>query len=174
MNKLKSRVGLLAIALMSTAMASGIQPSADVSTKAITAKSARSGFTALPAKKGGSSVEIAYRIEGTPEVGRALTISLSVSSASDAQISLRAGQGMVLNDPVGPLQSLGGQVTQHQVSITPTAEGRFYLHTVSLANGRGTASSIAIQVGKPAVQRKVPGNVQVMPNGERVISVPAR
>ena len=174
MNTLKSKVSLLAIALASTAMASGIQQTAEVGNKAVKAKSEAGGFTAMPAKKGGSGVDIAYRIDGTPEVGRALAISLSVSSSSDAQVTLRAGDGIVLNHPVGPLQSLGGQATLHQVSVTPSAQGRFYLHAVSLANGRSTASSIAVQVGKQAVQSKVSGNVQVMPDGERVISVPAR
>lgn len=174
MYTLKSTASLLAIALASTAIASGSQQAAGVGSADGNAKSKRGEFTSLPAKKSGSGVEIAYLIEGTPDVGRALSISLNVSSSADAQIALRAGDGIVLNYPLEPFQSLAGQTTLHQVTVTPTAQGRVYLHIVSSANGRGTASSIAIQVGKEAIQSKPSGNVKVMPNGERVISVPAR
>ena len=174
MDTLKLVVVPLAIALASTAMASGIQQTLQVRDAAVKSKTEGLGFTRMPVKKGGSGVEIAYRIDGTPEVGRALTILLSVSSSSDAQLTLRGGEGIVLTGAVGPLQTLAGQTTLHQVSVMPTAQGRFYLHIVSSAKGRSTASAIAIQVGKQTVQNKPSGDIQVMPNGERVISVPAR
>ena len=174
MDTLKLVVVPLAIALASTAMASGIQQTLQVRDAAVKSKTEGLGFTRMPVKKGGSGVEIAYRIDGTPEVGLALTILLSVSSSSDAQLTLRGGEGIVLTGAVGPLQTLAGQTTLHQVSVMPTAQGRFYLHIVSSANGRDTASAIAIQVGKAAGQNKPSGDIQVMPNGERVISVPAR
>lgn len=174
MDTLKLVIVPLAVMLTSMASASGIQQTFEAKGAAVKSKTEGRGFTSTPVKKGGSGVEVAYRIDGTPEVGRALTILLSVSSSSDAQLTLRGGEGIVLTGAVGPLQTLAGQTTLHQVSVMPTAQGRFYLHIVSSANGRDTASAIAIQVGKAAGQNKPSGDIQVMPNGERVISVPAR
>ena len=132
------------------------------------------GYTALPVKKSGSGVEISYRIEGTPTPGSSLAIQLTTSSQADAQIKLRGGEGLVMNGSNSVLMSAAGQVTQHRIEVTPQVQGRLYLYLESTANGRGGASAIAVQVGKTEVQRKPSGNVQSMPNGERIISVPAK
>lgn len=137
-------------------------------------KAQKNGFTTLPSKKGGSGVDIAYRIEGTPAVGSPMTIRIQTNSPFNAQTTLRAGEGLLLNDPDQVLQSQAGQRTEHTVTVVPQAEGRFYLNVFSVANNRGGASAIAVQVGKGAVQLKSAGKVQVMPSGERIISVPAQ
>ena len=165
MRFLKSIARLVVLTVSSTALmvahASGASPSTE-------------GFKALSAKQNGSGVEIAYRIEGEAVVGSPLTIVLKTSSAADAQIVLRAGDGLALSASQAVLQSAAGQVAEHRVQVTPLREGRFYLYIESTANGRGSASAVAVQVGKVDVQRKPSGNVQSMPNGERVISVPAK
>ena len=132
------------------------------------------GFTALPVKKGGSGVEISYRLEGTPEPGTPVVVHLTISSRTDAQVRLRGGEGLVINGSDRVLMSAAGEVTQHRIELTPKAQGRLYLYLESIANGRGSASAIAVQVGKMEAQRKPAGNVQSMPSGERVISVPAK
>jgi hypothetical protein len=143
--------------------------------KAIKAgKAQKNGFTSIPSKKGGSGVDIAYRIEGTPAVGSPLTIRIQMTSPFSAQTTLRAGEGLLLSQPDQVLQSQAGQRTEHTVTVTPQTEGRFYLNVFSVANGRGGASAIAVQVGKGEVQLKQSGNVQVLPSGERIISVPAQ
>jgi hypothetical protein len=132
------------------------------------------GYTALPLKKSGSGVEMSYRIEGTPVPGSPLIVRLTTSSRTDAQITLRGGEGLVVTNAGSVLVSAAGQVMQHLVQVTPQTQGRFYLYVESSANGRGSSNAIAVQVGKSDVQRKPSGNVQSMPNGERVISVPAK
>lgn len=132
------------------------------------------GFTALPVKKGGSGVEISYQLEGTPEPGTPVVVRLTISSRTNAQVRLRGGDGLVINGSDRVLMSPAGEVTQHSIEVTPQAQGRLYLYLESSANGRGSASAIAVQVGKMEAQRKPAGNVQSMPNGERVISVPAK
>jgi hypothetical protein len=165
MRNLKSLARLVVLTVSSTALmvayASGASPSTD-------------GFKALSAKQNGSGVEIDYRIEGGAVVGSPLTIVLKTSSPADAQVALRAGEGLALGTSQAVLRSVAGQVTEHRVQVTPQREGRFYLYIESTANGRGSASAIAVQVGKTEVQRKPSGSVQSMPNGERVISVPAK
>jgi hypothetical protein len=132
------------------------------------------GYTTLPSKKSGAGVDISYRIEGTPAPGSPVIIHLTTSSQTDAQITLRGGEGLVVSSANGVLTSLAGQVTQHRIEVTPQAQGRLYLYVESSANGRGSSNAIAVQVGKTEVQRKPSGNVQSMPDGERVISVPAK
>jgi hypothetical protein len=138
------------------------------------AKARKDGFTPLTVKKGGSGVGMAYRIEGTPKVGSPLTIRVTMGSSADAQVTLRAGEGLVLNRPDQVLTSLAGQSAEYTITVVPQSEGRFYLNMFSVAAGRGSATSIPVQVGKGTVQLKPSGNVQVMPSGERVISVPAQ
>ncbi len=157
------------IALATTVSASNVHGHSSVHGKART-----DGFTAMPHKKGGSGVDMVYRIEGTPSVGNPLDIRIRISSRVAATTTLRAGAGLLLSDPAQVLRSHAGQPTEHTVSVVPQSEGRFYLNLFSVANGRGGASAIAVQVGKGSVQLKPAGKVQVMPDGERVISVPAQ
>lgn len=131
-------------------------------------------YKALPRKKMGSGVEMSYRIEGTPTPGSPVIVHLTTSSRTDAQITLRGDEGLVVTNAGSVLQSAAGQVTLHRVEVTPQAQGRFYLYVESSANGRGSSNAIAVQVGKSEVLRKPSGAVQSMPGGERVISVPAR
>ena len=152
----------------------GVAPTATSSTQVVKALKAVPGFTELPVKKSGSGVEISYRIEGVPEVGIQVTVYLTISSRAEAQVTVRGGEGLVLSRANTTLTSAAGQITQHRVEVTPQTNGRLYLYLESTANGRGSASAIAVQVGKMDVQRKPSGNLQSMPNGERVISVPAR
>jgi hypothetical protein len=137
-------------------------------------KARKNGFTPLPSKKGGSGVAMAYRIEGTPAVGNPLTIRLSMASSADAQVTLRAGEGLTLSNPDQVLSALAGQGAEHSVIVVPQAQGRYYLNVFSVAGGRGSAMSIPVQVGKGTVQLKSADNVQVLPSGERIISVPAQ
>jgi hypothetical protein len=168
---------LLVLSLVACAQASGSADTPDTAAgKAAlsAAKARKDGFTPLAAKKGGSGVDMAYRIEGTPAVGSPLTIRVTMASSADAQVTLRADDGLTLNRPDQVLTALAGQTAEYTITVVPQAEGRFYLNLFSEAAGRGSATSIAVQVGKGAVQLKPAGNVQVLPSGERVISVPAQ
>jgi hypothetical protein len=139
-----------------------------------TPKISSNGFTALAAKKGGSGVDMAYRIEGTPEVGKPLTIRIQMTSPVDAQAQASAAEGLTLDASSKTMASLAGQSTEHTIVVVPQALGRFYLDVFTQAAGRASASAIAIQVGKGVVQNKRTGTSQTMPNGERVISVPSQ
>jgi hypothetical protein len=174
MNKIILTLNILTLTAMApVALAGTVQHANHHSTPSAT-KSRGDGFTSLPSKKGGSGVDIAYRIEGTPTVGSPLTIRIQTASPFNAQTTLRAGEGLLLSEPEQVLQSPAGQRAEHTVTVVPQAEGRFYLNVFSVANSRGGASAIAVQVGKGAVQLKSSGKVQVMPSGERIISVPAQ
>ena len=132
------------------------------------------GAKSLPVKKMGSGVEISYQIEGTPAPGILLIVQLTTSSRTDAQITVRGGEGLVVKDAGSVLTSAAGQITQHRIEVTPQTQGRLYLYVDSQTNARGSSNAIAVQVGKSDVQRKPSGTVQSMPGGERIISVPAK
>jgi hypothetical protein len=130
-------------------------------------------FTKLEAKTNGSGVSVAYRIEGTPVVGNPVTIRLQVSSSADAQLAFRSNEGLSLITP-DLIEAPAGANSEYTVTVVPAAEGRFYLNVFSIANGRPSASAIAVQVGNKAVQFKPAGKVMESSSGERVISVPVK
>lgn len=167
---------LCALAMTVSAQASTVAvPHTSQGKSALEASKARkNGFTPLPTKKSGSGVVMAYRIEGTPTVGSPLTIRITMASNVDSQVTLRAGEGLVLRNPTQVLTALAGVAAEHTVLVVPQTEGRFYLNLFSLAAGRGSASSVAVQVGKGEVQLKPMGAVQVLPSGERIIMMPAQ
>jgi hypothetical protein len=103
-----------------------------------------------------------------------LTIRVSMASSADAQVTMRAGDGLILNNPDQVLSVQAGQSAEYTITVVPQTEGRFYLNLFSVAAGRGSANAIAVQVGKGVVQLKPTGKVQVTPSGERIISVPAQ
>jgi hypothetical protein len=177
MYKLIVTLSLLALSAAATASAAtnvSAAPQVGHSAHAAVAKAAPGGFTPLVSKKGGSGVDMAYRIEGTPAVGSPLTVRIQMFSPLDAQASVRAAEGLQLNAPELVMQATPGVRSEHVITVVPQAEGRFYLNVLSTANGRSSATAIAVQVGKAQAQLKPSGKVQVMPSGERVISVPAQ
>lgn len=174
MTKITLTFSIWALTVLAPVALAGTVHHANGRTTPSASKARGDGFTSLPSKKGGSGVDIAYLIEGTPAVGSPLTIRIQTASPFNAQTTLRAGEGLLLSEPDQLLQSQAGQRAEHTVTVVPQAEGRFYLNVFSVANRRGGAAAIAVQVGKGTVQLKQSGKVQVMPSGERIISVPAQ
>jgi hypothetical protein len=163
----------LAMAMASNAYATKATPT-NASVMAPSKTAADEALITLPMKKIGNGVAIAYRFDGAPAVGKPLIVRISITSKTDAQVTASVREGLVLSNPKQVLLSKAGLTTEHSVMVVPQAEGRFYLNLLSLANGHGAASGIAIQVGNKPAQMKTVGKVQVSPSGERVISVPAK
>lgn len=132
------------------------------------------GFTRIAVKKGGSGVDLAYQLFGTPEVGKALLVKIRIGSAADAQVTVRAGDGLQLQSNALVMRNAAGITAEHEMFVVPLAEGRHYIHVLSTARGRTSASAIAVRVGKDLPQAKPAGDVKIMPDGERIISVPAQ
>ncbi len=110
---------------------------------------------------------------GYAAVGSPLAIRLQISSSSDAQIVFRSREGLSLITPE-VIDVPAGNSAEHTVTLVPEAEGRYFLNVFSIANGRPSASAIAVQVGTKAQQLKPAGRVMESPSGERVISVPVQ
>ena len=131
---------------------------------------------ALPAsqRKKRLGVDLAYQFASTPEVGKPLRVKIQIASPADAQDTVRAGGGLQLQSNPLEMRSAAGAITEQEMSVMPLAEGRHYLHVLSTARGRTSASAIAVQVGKQMPVAKPAGDVKTMPDGERVVSVPAQ
>lgn len=174
MNKSTSTLALLALSICAASQVDATVLSLDATGNAVLAnmKARKNGFTPMDTQKSGSGVRLAYRIVGTPMLGSPLTILIQVSSATEAQLFLRAPAGLTLLAPNQALQSPAGLEVEHSVTVLPDAQGRHYLSVFSVANGRPSAAAIPVQVGRGPVQLKPGGNVKHTPSGERIIIVP--
>ncbi|XVJ68928.1 MAG: hypothetical protein HEQ39_04165 [Rhizobacter sp.] len=83
----------------------------------------------------------------------------------DAAISLPTGL------PASPSPFHAG--AEYVVKVKPTADGLHYINVFIQAGTATEAMAIPVQIGKNAKLSK-PGNVSVMPDGQRVISGPAQ
>ena len=60
-----------------------------------------------------------------------------------------------------------------QVSVTPTAEGVYFISVFTEQAGRVSAVSLPVQVGKAGVKLEKPGQTTTLPNGERAVIMPS-
>jgi hypothetical protein len=165
----------LALGAHCSAMGATEQPKAASASKAKPAK----GWITAPAKKGGSGVVVRYRIDGTPAVGKPLAISLSFSgvrSEEGAQVSFGTeGAGLMMDKQRAAPQKLASyQATTMPMSVTPQAEGTSYITVVTEQNGRSSVTMIPVRVGHGKVALKPMGEVVTTPEGEKIISMPAK
>ncbi|MFM8900157.1 MAG: hypothetical protein ACKOF9_09465 [Burkholderiales bacterium] len=93
--------------------------------------------------------------------GEAATLELR----PDAAISLPTGLPQTLA-PFNPGD-------EYVVKVKPTEDGLHYINVFLRAGNMSEALAIPVQVGKNANLKKA-GNVSTMPDGKRVISVPAQ
>jgi hypothetical protein len=167
----------LAFGLVGTANASSEQakPVSKPSDKSKPTK----GWIAAPSKKGGSGVVVRYRIDGTPAVGKALPVTLSlsgVSSDAGASVSLTAEDTSLKMDKVrsAPQKLASYQATTMPMSVTPQAEGTFYITVTTEQDDRSSVTMIPIRVGHGKVALKPNGELVTTPQGEKIISMPAK
>jgi hypothetical protein len=173
-----SFTSLVALASASVSMAATAPLNSQKAT-ATTAKKKTTGWITAPSKKGGSGVVVRYKIEGQAAVGKALQVTLSFSSINSeagATVSLKTeGTSLKIDKPLATAQKLANrQATSMPLSVTPQAEGTFYLSVVTEQDGRSSVTMIPIRVGHGKVAMKPAGNVVTTPEGEKIISMPAK
>ena len=141
---------------------------------------------ALSAGKPTAPVTIHYTVIGAAVVGQPVSVNLQVSSSEpDEAVTLeyRTSDTSAMLFPesqaqridLAPASDNGPRV--QQVTVIPQREGRLFLivsAAVETANGTLFRSlAIPIQVGAGASPPEVNGELQEMPDGETVISMPA-
>lgn len=132
--------------------------------------------SAAAQKSNGSGIGVRFAVNGTPQVGRNVAITLrfdNVRDAEGASVSLTADPGLTLAG-AGVQRLPAGETTTLTVQVTPGGEGLAYLNVFTTQNGATSATSIPIQVGKSALTMRSSGKLQKTPAGEAVISLPAR
>ena len=143
----------------------------------------KAGYSRVTAKKSGSGVAFQYKLLGKPTVGQALRISVlydGVTSTAGAKATLRADSGLTMDGSVQEkslVRGVGKQAQQsnaQEISVTPTAEGLFYVNVFTEQAGRSAAAAIPVRVGDKPLNLPTVGEVKTDASGAKVISMPAK
>ncbi|SEA65825.1 hypothetical protein [Variovorax sp. YR216] len=133
----------------------------------------RAAMTTAPMKANGSGVAVKYRVEGTPRVGAATSVVLTLDGVTDpagASLRLQAEGGVALGATATTVALPAGAATTLTIDVTPTAEGIGYVHVFTTQYGATSATSIPIQVGKTPAQSPA-SDLKQSPDGERIRSM---
>lgn len=141
------------------------------------AKPGSRGFKPLPQKKNGSGVRVNYRLDGTPQVGKPLAITLQfdgLSHPDGGAAEFSADRELTMQAAPKTLRLAPQRAASQQIIVTPRSEGLFYVNVFTEQGGRKSAASIPVQVGKSAANLKSLGPVSTDAKGEKVISMPSQ
>ena len=125
-----------------------------------TSMGARINYTLMNSLAVGSVTQVRLTVQ-TATPGQPLTVTL----AADPALRLESKSG------VGPVQldaSAG-----YTLAVVPQREGLHYIHVYLRSGDMTEALAIPMQVGKTQTLSK-PVDVKTMPDGQRVISIPAQ
>lgn len=163
-------VALLSLAMTGGAVAADKRLAQDAAADA-------DGFIATRAKKPGSGVTLAYRVEGAVSAKVPTEVTLrfgSVTSPDGATVAVAGTDGLVLAETTSAKLTAHAAQQELRVRVTAPADGVYYLNVTTRQGGRAHVTSVPITVGKGKVKLQKNGSVQTMPNGERVVSLPSR
>lgn len=91
---------------------------------------------------------------------------VSIELRPDPEIRMEGGF------PAGPVAFNAGD--NYTVNIRPETEGLHYIHVYLQSGQRAEALAIPVQVGKGTPVMSKPGTLSTMPDGQRVMSLPAQ
>jgi len=156
---------------------------------AVTSKPAATASQSRPASPGKPSAPISmkYEILGNPVVGQPVAINVDVRSTSGShpvsvQYSINDSSSLVFQaGQVEQLQLTADaekSASQQQLAVIPQREGRLYVNVsaeIQTADGLMIKSmAIPIQVGSAPEKPEINGELVEGPDGETVISMPAK
>ncbi len=135
-----------------------------------------------PMKANSTGLVLRYAAPDTLKAGQAtpLRIELSGASSDGASVELRASSADIIivtqdgRAVQGPITLTRGATRTIDLLVTAPADGAHHLAVLMSQGGRSSVSALVFKVGTGAVLRKTEGKVEVTPNGERVISMPAK
>lgn len=171
---LLTTAALLPMAAQATDAAVAQMPTKPVASK-LTGKTVTKGQ--LRTQKSRLGVTIDYTVTAPSATGGVWPIQLTVRRADTAEpltVELTPDAGLAM-----PTGLPGGSAVQttatasYQLGVLPrSTDGIYYVNVFLRSRNMTEALAIPVQSGKNAVVAK-PVAVQTMPNGERVISIPA-
>jgi len=133
-------------------------------------------MTTAPQKPGSSGVKLQYRLESTPQLGRATTVVLQfegVTAAEGATVRLVADRGLTLQGS-STLALPAGKRSTATVAVVSEAEGLAYLNVFITQDGASSAVSIPVQTGTVAPALKSTGEMKSTPDGDSIITMPVK
>jgi hypothetical protein len=134
------------------------------------------GFAHTTAKKGGSGVNVAYRIEGAaqPNVPARITVELSGVTAQEGATAAFSAEEPAWLQGAAALRLKPNQTTTASLELTASSDGMYFVNVATTQAGRSSVVQIPVKVGAGAAQLQKQGTVQTTPSGEQVISLPAK
>jgi hypothetical protein len=136
------------------------------------ASAAGAAMVTAPMKGSGAGVEVQYRVDGTPEVGRPVSVLLRFDGITDP-----AG-AVVRLSAQGALSLVGGedsrslppaQKTTWTVQVVPAAQGLGYLNVFTTQGGATSATSVPVPVGKQSAALPASENLKRSADGEKIL-----
>ena len=91
-----------------------------------------------------------------------------------ATITLEPDSGLLLSEGLPSSPAPFNPGASYIVKVQPTVAGLLYINVFLKSGTSSEALAIPVQLGKDANLQKKTGVIQTMPNGQRVISVPAQ
>jgi hypothetical protein len=164
----------LALAALSTpALADGV-PGARSAKHSASHRAAP--MTTAARKPNDSGVTVQYRVDATPQVGRGTPVVLQfdgVTGADGASVRLSADPGLTISGS-DTLALPAGKRTTTTVTVVSDRDGLAYLNVFVTQGSAMSAISIPIQTGTAAPVMKSNGELKSTPDGENIISMPAK
>jgi len=133
-------------------------------------------MTKAPQKAGGSGVALQYRVDATPQIGRATPVVLQFDGVTEPQgatVRLSADAGLTLQSS-DTLALPAGRRTTATVTVVSERDGLAYLNVFITQSGAMSAVSIPVQTGTAAPVLKSIGELKSAPDGEKIITMPAK
>ncbi|WP_295528450.1 hypothetical protein [uncultured Pseudacidovorax sp.] len=134
---------------------------------------ARQWITA-PSKPNGSGIRLQYSVDATPSPNQAIPVILVFAGLQEpgATVELQAESGLAVSTSAMAWTLPLGE-SSWPVTVTPGAQGTFYLNVFTRQRGASSATSIPIQVG-PVKALPSAANLKELPSREKLILMPAK
>lgn len=163
-------------ALCLPALADGVPPPASRSAKPSAVAHRAAPMTVAARKPNDSGVTLRYQLEGTPQAGKTTSVVLQfdgVSNPDGATVRLAVDSGLTLSG-ASTLTLPAGKRTSATVSVVSQGNGLAYLNVFIQQGDATSAISIPIQAGGVTPALKSSGDLKATPDGDNIISMPAK
>jgi hypothetical protein len=128
-------------------------------------------------KPNDAGVTLRYQLEATPQAGKATTVVLQFDGVSRPGRRLRPPEPPMRASTLSGSSTLAlptGKRTTATVSVVSEGEGLAYLNVFITQGSAVSAISIPIQAGSATPVLKSSGDIRSTPDGENIISMPAK
>lgn len=158
-----------------SAFADGVPVPRVAKQAAASAASRGTPMTVAVRKSNDSGVTIQYRVDGTAQIGRPVSVFLQFDGVTDpagATARLTTDASLTLTTS-SSLALPSGQRTTATATVTSSSDGLAYLNVFVTQNGAMSIVAIPVQTGAAGAAMKPSGDMKSSADGEKIISLPA-